>query len=299
MSIRPNPNLLPDLQLNLQTVEYQLNQADQKLGSGQSINAPSDNPAGTLALILNRAAQAQNDTFQSNVGDLTTRLQTADSALNSAVNVINQAISVGVEAGNSDLSTAQRQAIAQELIGVQQDLVGIGNTSVSGTYLFAGTLSETQPFVIDNTTNPPTVTYAGNSATTTVEIATGDSVTVNVPGDTLFMNPSGSLLGSLGQLITAVETGTGIAAANTAFGSAATEFETQKTTYGTSLNQLQSTGTFLSAAQTQLATQENNIDGANLAEVTTDFSQADLAYQTLLEAQSKILSLPTLLSYIQ
>ena len=130
MSLRPDPNLLPDLQLNLQTVEYQLNQADQELGSGQSINAPSDNPAGTLALILNRAAQAQTDTFQSNVGDLTTRLQTADSALNSAVDVINQAISVGVEAGNSDLSSSQRQAIAQELIGAQQDLVGIGNTTV-------------------------------------------------------------------------------------------------------------------------------------------------------------------------
>src|SRR5580698_6651310 len=109
MSIRPNPNLIPDLQINLQTAQFQLNQADQELGSGQSINAPSDDPTGTLALILNHAAQAQNDTFQSNVGDLTTRLQTADSALNSAVNVINKAISVGVEAGNSDLSNSQRQ----------------------------------------------------------------------------------------------------------------------------------------------------------------------------------------------
>jgi flagellar hook-associated protein 3 FlgL len=299
LSVRPNPNLLPDLESNLATVQQQLNQANQELASGQSINEPSDNPAGTLALILNHAAQAQNDTFQSSVTGLTTQLQTADSALNSAVNVINQAISVGVEAGNSDLSNAQRAAIAQELTGAQQDLVGIANTSISGTYLFGGTLSETQPFTLNTSTNPPTVTYAGNSSTTSVEIATGDTVNINVPGNALFMNPAGDLLGTLSQLIGAVQSGTGIAAANTAFGTAATEFETQKTAYGTSLNQLQSTGTFLSAAETQLATQETNIDGANLDQVTTDFSQADLAYQTLLQAQSRILNLPTLLSYIQ
>jgi flagellar hook-associated protein 3 FlgL len=296
MSLRPNPNPLPDLQFNFSTVEYQLNKADQELASGQSINAPSDDPAGTLALILNRAAQAQNDTFQANVGDLTTRLQTADSALNSAVNVINQAISVGVEAGNSDLSNSQRAAIANELIGVQQDLVGIANTSVGGAYLFGGTLSETQPFVIDNSTNPPTVTYQGNSNTTSVEISIGDSVTTNVPGNQLFQNSAGSLFGALSQLINAVQTNTGIAAANTAFGTAATEFENQKTLYGTALSQLQGAGTFLTAAQTQLATQETNIAGADLAQVTTDFSQADIAYQSLIAAQSKILSLPNLLT---
>jgi flagellar hook-associated protein 3 FlgL len=299
MSLRPNPNPLPDLQFNFATVENQLNKADQELASGQSINQPSDDPAGTLALILNRAAQAQNDTFQSNVGDLTTRLQTADSALSSAVNVINQAISAGVEAGNSDLSNSQRSAIASELIGVQQDLVGIGNTSVGGSYLFAGTQSETQPFVIDNTTTPPTVTYQGNSNTTSVSISIGDSVTTNVPGDQLFMNSAGSLFGALGQLINAVQTNTGIAAANTTFGTAVTEFEGQKTVYGTALNQLQNAGSFLSAAQIQLATQETNIAGANFGEVTTNFSQADIAYQSLIAAQSKILNLPTLLTFLQ
>src|ERR1700759_886561 len=183
MSLRPNPNPLPDLQFNFSEVEYQLNKADQELASGQSINQPSDDPAGTLALILNRAAQAQNDTFQANVGDLSTRMQTADSALNSAVNVINQAISVGVESGNSDLSNSQRTAIANELIGVLQDLVGIANTSVGGVDLFCGTLSKSRSFTIDNTTNPPTVTYNGNSNKTSVQISIGDSVTTNVPGD--------------------------------------------------------------------------------------------------------------------
>lgn len=297
-SLRANPNILPELLSGLDNVQQQLNQADLQLASGRSINTPSDNPAGTEALVLNHAAQALNDTYQTNVGDLQTRLQTADSALGSAVTEINQAITLGVEAGNSDLSDAQRQAIAAQLQGIQQGLVGIANTSYNGTYLFAGSLVETPPFAL-NSAAPDGVTYAGNSSVTSVEVAAGQTVNVNVPGDQMFLNPAGNLLGSINQLITAIQTNTGIAAANGSFGQAATQFDSARVAYGSTLNQLQSTSSFLSTESVQLSTQETNIAGADLAKVTTNFSQSEVAYQTLLEAESQILKLPTLLSYIE
>lgn len=37
----------------------------------------------------------------------------------------------------------------------------------------------------------------------------------------------------------------------------------------------------------------------NLAQVATKFSQADVAYNSLLDAEGKILNLPNLLSYLQ
>ena len=61
MSIRVNPNILPDLLSGLNQARQQLDQSDLELASGRSINQPSDNPAGTSALILNHAAQSQND----------------------------------------------------------------------------------------------------------------------------------------------------------------------------------------------------------------------------------------------
>jgi len=95
-----------------------------------------------------------------------------------------------------------------------------------------------------------------------------------------------------------VQTNTGIAAANTAFGQAASQFDAQRISYGAALNQLQNTGTILSNQQVQLATQESTIAGANLAEVVTSFSQSEVAYQSLLAAESKILNLPNLLNLI-
>jgi flagellar hook-associated protein 3 FlgL len=298
MSIRVNPNILPDLQSGLDQARQQLNQAVLELASGRSINQPSDNAAGTSALILNHAAQSQTDSYQQNVSDLQSKLQIADSSLNSGVTVIDQAISLGVEAGNGTLSTGDRQAIAQELLGIQQQLVGIGNTTAGGTYLFGGTQVETVPFTVDPTAAAG-VTYNGNSSVTSVQIANGQSVNVNVPGDQLFLNPSGSVLGSINQLITAVQSNSGISAAVTALGTASNEFDTQRLSYGTALNELQTTGTFLTNEQLQLSTQETNIDGADIAKVATQFSQAQIAYTSLLEGEAKILNLPNILSFLQ
>ncbi|MGH9738531.1 MAG: flagellar hook-associated protein FlgL [Candidatus Acidiferrales bacterium] len=298
MSARVDPNILPDLLSGLNEMRQQLNAADAELASGRSINEPSDNPAGTAALVLNHAQQSQTDTFQQNITDLQSKMQIADSALSSAETAIQQAISVGVEAGNSTLSDQDRQAIAQQLSGIQQQLVGIANSTAGGTYLFGGTLVTTQPFT-PNAADPSGVTYSGNSSVLSVEIANGQSVTTSVPGNQLFLNPAGSVLGAINQLIAAVQSNSGIAAANTALGQAASEFSTERLVYGTSLNQLQSTETFLANDRVQLQTQESNIAGADLAQVTTNFSQADVAYQSLLQAEGKILSLPTLLDYLQ
>jgi flagellar hook-associated protein 3 FlgL len=127
---------------------------------------------------------------------------------------------------------------------------------------------ETQPFTL-NSSSASGVNYNGNNSVTQVEIANGQSVNINGPGNQLFLNPGGNLLGSINQLIAAVQTNSGIAAASDALGQAASQFEAQRSVYGTSLNQLQSTGTFLSSQNLQLSSQENNIDAADVAKVTT------------------------------
>lgn len=298
MSIRVNPNIIPDMIAGLAQTQQQLNQADQQIASGRTINQPSDNPAGMAALILNHGVQSQTDTFSTNVSDLQDRLQTADSALSSAITAVNQAISLGVEAGNSTLSNIDRQAIVSQLSGIQQQLVSLANTAYGGTYLFGGSLVETTPFALDSI-SPNGVTYSGNSSTVSVEINDGATVATNVPGDQLFLNPSGSLMGAIQGLITAIQNNSGISAASVTLGTAASVFNGERVTYGSSLTQLQSMGNFLASQQTQLATQENNIDAADLAKASSNFSQASVAYQSLIEAEASILKLPNLLTFLQ
>lgn len=298
MGIRVNPDQVPDLVAGIDTVRQQLNSEDLQLASGKSINAPSDNPAGAAALTINEAAQNQTDTYTSNVTDLQTKLQIGDSALSSVVTALEQAISLGTEAGNSTLSNANRGAIANQLSGIQQQIVSLANTTSGGTFLFSGTLVETQPFTLDPS-SPNGVDYAGNNSVQSVELSPGQNLDVNVPGSQIFLNPSGNVFQAVNQLIAAIQTNTNIGTAVTNLGQAAQEFNAQRQTYGTALNQLTTTGNFLANEEVQLQTQQSNIGGANLAKVTADFSQSDTAYSALLESAAKVLSLPNLLTYLQ
>jgi flagellar hook-associated protein 3 FlgL len=298
MSIRVNPNVAPDLLSDLQIIQQQQNQADLQVASGRSINSPSDNPAGAADLVINSAQSSQVDQFQQNITNLETSLQIGDSTMSSVVEAFTQAISLGVQGGNSNYSSADLEAIAQQVSGIRNQILGLANTSSEGVYLFSGTEPGTQPYGLDPT-SADGVSYSGNNAANSVEVSNGQMVQINIPGSQVFSNSAGDVFGALNQLISALQSGTGIDAANSAMDQAFNVLNTQRLFFGNTLSQVQQTSSFLSTEQLQLSTQANQIDSANMAAATTDLAQTDLASQTLLQAAGKTLGLPSLLNYIQ
>jgi flagellin-like hook-associated protein FlgL len=68
------------------------------------------------------------------------------------------------------------------------------------------------------------------------------------------------------------------------------------------LSGLNSSSTGLSVIannQLNLSQQENNLVGADMATVATDFSQSQVANQATLNATARVLSLPTLLDFLK
>jgi flagellin-like hook-associated protein FlgL len=65
------------------------------------------------------------------------------------------------------------------------------------------------------------------------------------------------------------------------------------------LSQVQNTQTYLNQEQVNLSTQQTQLVGANLTQVITDESEAQVATQAALTATGQILSLPTLLNYLK
>src|SRR5208337_1538578 len=90
------------------------------------------------------------------------QLSTADSTLSSVSSALQQALSLGVEAGDGTLAASDLASIANQLQGIQSQLISLANTSYQGHYIFAGTNTGTAPFVADNTV-PAGVDYAGNT----------------------------------------------------------------------------------------------------------------------------------------
>ncbi len=297
MSVRLNPDLLPSLLASIQQTSQNQANATVELGSGQSVNQLSDDPAAAAALVLNHDQSSQGAQFLQNLNSLQGKYQVADSALSNVVLALTRALSLGTEGANGTVSDSNRQAIAGEVQGLLSQTVNLGNTTYQGSYLFAGTKVSTQPFTVDTTAN--TVTYNGNSATTSVELSNGDSITANVPGDQIFQNPAGNAIGALQDLYTALTTGANIPAAVTEVQNGLNQISSQRVFYGNALNQINLSETFLNQEQVNLSQQENSLIGANLAQVASSFAQAQVATQATLSATAKVLSLPTLLDYLK
>jgi flagellar hook-associated protein 3 FlgL len=297
--MRVNPNFTPDILSDLYTTENQADTALEQLASGQLINMPSDNPAGASELVQNQAEQAQTDQFIQNTSNVEGLVQTADSTLSSVVSSLNQAISIGTQGANGTNSAADLQALAQQVEGIQSQVLGYANATYQGNYIFAGTATNTPAFTLDPTA-PDGVTYNGNTDSNTVQIADGNSVQTNLPGSQLFQGSGGDVMGALQQLVTALKSGnaTAVGTATTELNSALNYLSQQRVFYGNALEQLTSNQSYLQTEQVNLQTAANTVDGVNLAQAANNLSQAETTQSATLAALAKVIP-ENLLQYLQ
>jgi flagellar hook-associated protein 3 FlgL len=296
MTLRVNPNTVPDLLSQIQATRQQEDTATLQLATGSRINKPSDDPAGAAQMVSNRDATAQADSFLRSVNAVSGLLQTTDSTLSSVVTVLQRAISLGVEGANGTLSDPDRAAIAGELTSIRQQMMSLANTSYQGEFIFSGT-SNVQPFVADSS-SPSAVTYQGNSGTNSVAVSQGYSLQVNLPGSQLFTTPGADPFQALTDVINALQANSGIGSAVTELNSAYNHITEQRVFFGNAMNQLQSQQNYLNSEKVNLNTAATSTSGADIAETATKLSQAELALNAELAPMSKV-SQTSLFDYLK
>jgi len=128
------------------------------------------------------------------------------------------------------------------------------------------------------------VTYQGNSGVNSVTLGNQFILQTNVPGSQLFSNSGSDMFQSIQDLITSLESGTGIGTAVTEIGSASSYINGQAVFYGNALNQLTSQQSYLSGDTTELEQQQTRIAGVNLPDVINNLTTAQTSLQASLEA---------------
>ncbi len=281
--MRVNPNPLPDLLNALGQTQQQINTDLQQISSGQSVSVPSDDPAAAAALVQNAAQTSTADEFLRSLESIQGEAQTADSTLNSVTTALQRAISLGVEGANGTLNDSDRAAIATEVQGIQSQLLSLANLSYQGSYVFAGTATQTAPYVVDPNSSSG-VQYVGNSNTNSVTLGSHFTVQTNLPGSELFSSPGNDIFQSIQDLITALQSNVGISDAVGEVSNASNYIGSQRVFYGNAENQLNSQQTYLNSYITQLAQQQNALGAADLPTVITNLTSAETSHQATLEA---------------
>lgn len=297
--MRVSPNLQPDILAGINQSEASLQAALQQVSTGLRVNLPGDDPAAAAAMVQNQAAGSNVDQYTANGNAALGAAQTADSVVTSVVSLLTQAVSLGTEGANGTQSAANRQSLATQIQGILASVVSEANTTYQGVAIFAGTGTATAAFVADSTSTSG-YTYKGTSGVNQVQVGDALSVQQNVPGDQLFDNPGGSVLDSLSQLATALQTGTSsdIASATTAVSTALNFVSAQHVTFGSAINQLNAQETFLAQEKVTLSAQATNLTGIDPATAAENLAQAEVQNSAVLAAAAKVLP-TTLLDYLK
>ncbi|MCW8330688.1 flagellar hook-associated protein FlgL [Photobacterium sp. SDRW27] len=187
---------------SMQTSTTGVNKSFMQLSSGERMLKPSDDPLGSVQLMMLDREQANINQFQKNISNLEAQLGQTESHLDSSNNAVLRAQELVTSVMNaSNSTTAGREAIATELDSILEQLADTANSkNPNGDYIFAGTKTDTQPVVKDPTTGK--YTYMGNGDQRMVQVAESMTIPANQTADSIFFSGGSDIFNTLDQLVT-------------------------------------------------------------------------------------------------
>jgi flagellar hook-associated protein 3 FlgL len=285
-----DPNYISKLSAAIATSSATEQTLTSELSSGLRVATLSDDPVAVSANVQLSSELAGLDSFVQSASGEESRLQVADSTLGEVVSQVTSAISLATEGANGTLNASDLATLAAQVLAIRDSVVSLANTSYQGTYLFSGSQGGTQPFTVDSTTSPATTTYAGDDVTSTIKTPGGQSLAVNVPGSAIFTATGSSLLGTLNQLVSDLQSGssTDIAADSTALTAALTTVDTQRSMLDSSLSQLTTTSSYAQTQSAVVEAQQTTLLSADTATVATSLQTAEAQHQALISVVSAL-----------
>ncbi|EKQ51144.1 MULTISPECIES: flagellar hook-associated protein FlgL [unclassified Clostridium] len=172
-------NYLNNMRRNLNNMSHVQNQ----LASGKEIQRGSDNPhVAVRSMQLNSEIDANNQ-FDTNIQSTTNWLDTTDTALGEANNIMKRINTLMVKAGDGAYSPDEISAINDEVKEKVNELTSVLNTSFDGNFIFGGTKSTSKPVTqdasgkicyADKDGNPVSYNYTFTANISSLSISAGD-----------------------------------------------------------------------------------------------------------------------------
>jgi len=172
--------------LGVGTVQQQytdLIKLQQQMATGRRVLNPSDDPIASARALEVTQSQSVNEQFTKNGEFATSTLGFQESILAQAGELLQNVRTLAVNAGDAALSNLDRAAIATELRGHYDQLLGLANsTDGNGQYIFSGFKGSTQPF----SQGVAGVVYNGDQGQRVIQISASRQSPVSSSGAEVF-----------------------------------------------------------------------------------------------------------------
>jgi len=292
---------------NLTRTQLQMQQAQAEISSGLRVQQAADDPADIAEILQLQGDIGQNQQIQSNLNGVSSQLNTADAALQSAIQAVENASSLGSQGANTMATADERASLAQQVAGILQSLVDISNTSINGRYIFSGDL-DTQPMYQVDSSQPEGVKQLFTTTSTQVVVGVnGTAIPVSLTAQQIFDardasgNPtSGNVFAAVNSLLVALQNNdqAGIAQATVNLQTADQFLNNQLAFYGQAEDSVANATTLAQKFLTQEQSNLSQLRGADIPSVAIQLNQEQVQNQAALSAESTLLQQRDLFSYV-
>lgn len=284
-------NFMRDLNTNLRNLaKYQ-----HQLASGRKISRPSDDPVAIVHSLRLRSDLGDIGQFLKNVDHALSWLNLTDTALSQAGDILQRARELAVYGANGTLPQESRNALAEEVKQLFDQLVQVGNTTYAGQYIFAGTMTKTAPFDSGGG-------FSGNSGTKETEIGRNQKIAYNMTGKEV-LKPSQDVdaFQALTNLINHLETGATDQISSTdiaAIDRAIDHLLAVRAEVGARVNRLEMTKSRLDDANINFTDLLAKVEGVDIAQTIMELKNQENVYRAALATGARIIQ-PTLVDFLR
>lgn len=174
----------------LNTLQSALARTQNQLSTNRRILTPADDPVASARALEVSQSKEMNSQFATNRASARSSLSMVEGALQNAGDLLQDIQQLTVNAGNGAMQPQDREALATELEGRLEDLLGVSNmTDGAGGFLFSGYMATTQPF----TRTPTGAAYQGDQGQRQLQVGASRKIPLSASGAAVFENnPTGN-----------------------------------------------------------------------------------------------------------
>jgi flagellar hook-associated protein 3 FlgL len=300
-SLSPSENFFLN---GLTRLQSKITTATAQLSSGYRISQPSDAPDQIAPLLQLQAVLCHNRATTSALTRVQADVAGADQAVSSAIQLLDQARSIGAQGASTASSTATRAALAEQVISIQQQMVALANTQSAGRYVFGGDQDASPPYAL-NLNQPLTVPQNGVdrlftsplSATRDIEVSDRAFIRIDQTAQDLFDHrqaddslASDNVFAALDSLRVALQNDdeSGITAAQTSLHAASSWLNSTQGLYGSALNRINAATTQINNENVNLEQQISSIRDTDVVQTAMELTSAETQNQAAMAAEAKL-----------
>lgn len=277
---------------NLERVRSSLHTTLERMATGKRVRFASDDPHASAELMRLQESIQRVDARKRSISQSRAWMELTEQAITETGSVLSTAQQYAIQASSETLRQSQLDAIAEQVSGLRQQIQGIANYSVSGAYIFSGTMTNVQPY--DDAGN-----YQGNDENILIPIDQG-TLQLNMTGRGIFGEAGGGgvidLLSGFEQAlrnadIDEIQSYTG------RFREAINDNSSNISRIGTLRAQLENADVRLDERKLEMQERTADLGSVDMAEAISDAERLDTGYQSTLSAGARLFG-PTFFDYL-